>query len=319
MDYSNTSTANLIDLREGYFSNINGYKGNVSIAIGTVIENAFGGEGADTIIGNAVANTLRGNGGADTLYGYDGDDLLYGGSGNDALYGGNGNDSLLGGAGADVLDGGANTDTVYYNDSTTGLVVSLLTPSSNTGIAAGDTYISIENLFGSSFADSLSGDNNNNTIWGAAGNDYIYGNGGNDALNGGDGNDVLNGGAGNDTLVGGAGLDQLYGGLGADSFVFTALSDSTVATAGRDIIYDFNYAQGDRIDLRLIDANVFAAGDQAFTFIGTAAFTGVAGQLHVQVAGGNTIVSGDVNGDKVADFAITVAGANVLSSSNYLL
>lgn len=328
LDYSNTYTSNLIDLRAGHFSNVNGYKGNVSIALGTVIENASGGAGNDIIIGNSVGNVLNGNGGSDTVYGLEGSDILYGMDGNDTLYGGaasdtlrggNGNDGLVGGSGADFLDGGAGLDTVYYNDATLGLRVSLLSPSTNTGIAAGDTYVNVENIYGSAYNDTLVGDNFANTLWGASGNDYLYGNGGSDALNGGAGSDYLVGGDGSDALVGGAGLDRLFGGSGADRFVFTLISDSTVAATGRDVIYDFSYAQGDRIDLRIIDANTRVTGNQAFTYIGTAAFTGVAGQLHVEYSGGNTYVVGDVNGDRIADFAITVSGANALSSLNYYL
>lgn len=319
MDYSNTATANTIDLRAGYFSDINGYRGNVSISIGTLIENATGGSGSDTIIGNFAANVLNGNAGADALYGYDGFDFLSGGAGNDVLRGGNGNDKLMGGFGADVLDGGANLDTAYYSDSSTGLTVSLANSGANTGIATGDTFIGVENLYGSNFNDTLIGNTLANTIWGAAGNDTIYGNEGYDALNGGAGNDFISGGSGNDVISGGLGADRMYGGAGADTFVFATVTESTVNLAGRDIVYDFSLVQADRIDLRLIDANAFAGGDQAFTFIGSAGFSGVAGQLRVQASGTGTLIVGDVNGDRVADFALTLAGVSALSSTYYLL
>ena len=66
---------------------------------------------------------------------------------------------------------------------------------------------------------------------------------------------------------------------------------------------DFNSGQGDKIDLSAIDADAGTAGDQAFTFIGSGVFTGVAGQLHFDL----NFVEGDVNGDAVADFRIGVA------------
>ncbi len=81
------------------------------------------------------------------------------------------------------------------------------------------------------------------------------------------------------------------------------------------MITDFSHSQGDKIDLHLIDASTKVAGDQAFTFIGGANFTGVAGQLHFQ--GG--ILSGDVNGDGRADFEVQVKGAASLVIGDFVL
>jgi Ca2+-binding RTX toxin-like protein len=74
----------------------------------------------------------------------------------------------------------------------------LLVPAFNNGDAIGDTYISIENLEGSFFADQLIGNNANNTIDGVEGNDSLEGNGGTDILIGGEGADSLDGGDGED-------------------------------------------------------------------------------------------------------------------------
>jgi Ca2+-binding RTX toxin-like protein len=87
------------------------------------IENLFGGNGDDTLIGDAADNLIRGNvnsvaGGIDHLFGRAGDDrleggvVLSGGRGDDTLYGGHGRDLLLGGSGNDLLDGGFARDTV---------------------------------------------------------------------------------------------------------------------------------------------------------------------------------------------------------------
>ena len=103
-------------------------------------------------------------------------------------------------------NGGAGIDRAQYSNSPTGLTVDLQAPANNTGIAIGNTYISVENLYGSNFADSLRGNTGANTISGGIGNDILYGRDGNDTLTGGDGNDVLLGGAGADVHNGGAGM-----------------------------------------------------------------------------------------------------------------
>ena len=129
---------------------------------------------------------------------------------------------------------------------------------------------------------------------------------------------MLQGWAGNDVLIGGRGADTLTGGAGADRFVYAGTVHSPVG-AGADRITDFSHAQGDRIDLFAIDANSAAAGNQAFSFIGGALYTGVAGQLRTSVVGGITTIAGDVNGDKVSDFHITLTGAMALAAADFVL
>ena len=80
LDFSGNTLNQLIDLRQGHFSNVGHAVGNVAIAMGAVIENAVGGTGSDLAIGNASANTLTGNGGTDGLYGLGGDDILVAGA-----------------------------------------------------------------------------------------------------------------------------------------------------------------------------------------------------------------------------------------------
>lgn len=143
------------------------------------------------INGNNKKNTLLGSAAADTIFGLGDDDTLFGGGGNDVLRGGTGNDTLNGGAGADVLDGGANTDTATYADSTAGGVDVFLYAGRGGRIAAGDTYISIENVTGTKFQDFLYGNTSINVLNGGAGNDYLFANGGADTLIGGAGNDRL--------------------------------------------------------------------------------------------------------------------------------
>lgn len=79
----------------------------------SLIENAVGGAGADTILGNAAANRLSGGAGDDRLLGGDGNDTLIGGGGYDRIAGGAGNDALYSGALGGVLSGGRGDDKVY--------------------------------------------------------------------------------------------------------------------------------------------------------------------------------------------------------------
>jgi Ca2+-binding RTX toxin-like protein len=144
--------------------------------------------------------TFTGTAGADTLNGSNFDDTLNGLAGNDVLHGLAGNDFLTGGAGNDLIDGGAGVDTASYADATSGVKVSLaVTGAQSTGGSGSDTLVGIENLLGSNYADTLTGDAGANR---------------------------LNGGAGGDTLTGGA---------GADTFVFDVLTTS----ANKDTIKDF--------------------------------------------------------------------------------
>jgi RTX calcium-binding nonapeptide repeat (4 copies) len=133
------------------------------------------------------------------------------------------------------------------------------------------------------------------------------------------GADVIDGGAGDDrisatdgaqTIIGGLGRDLLAGGAGADTFVYTSIAESN-RTTGADRILD--YLTGDVIDLTAIDANTNLDGDQAFTSIGTAVFSGVAGELRIAMnTNGNTLL-GDVDGDRIADFAVSFGSTTVPS------
>ncbi|HTV69036.1 MAG TPA: calcium-binding protein [Rhizobiaceae bacterium] len=262
------------------------------------IENITGSNFGDTLRGNAVANTLRGLGGNDTLDG---------GVGSDHLIGGLGNDIYIVNAGDNITEtAGQGTDRARA--------------AATFALAAGDDIQFLEttsatatgaiNLTGNALAQSIFGNAGANTLNGGLGNDRLYGRVGNDKLNGDAGNDTLYGDVGTDTLTGGLGTDVLFGQTGADRFDFNLTSES-VRGASRDRIRDFSRAQGDKIDLSTIDADTDGtAGNQAFTFIGTAAFSGVDGQL--RCSGG--IIQGDVNGDRVADFEIGINLATLLST-----
>ncbi|MBA3512303.1 calcium-binding protein [Sphingomonas sp.] len=121
------------------------------------------------------------NAGNDTFYGsYDGESID-GGAGNDTMFANAGNDTLIGGDGDDVLDGGDGTDIASYAGASAGVTANLSITTSQNTIGAGiDRYVSIEQLIGSAFADTLTGSTAANTITGGAGDDTISGGSGTD-------------------------------------------------------------------------------------------------------------------------------------------
>lgn len=215
------------------------YLGNAageSVVLSDASVNGQPGDGAAS--GTAGSDVLTGTDGGDSIAGLDGDDMLRGGAGTDMLDGGPGNDTLEGGAGADWLIGGEGlSDVASYYGSPQGVVVNLKSPSANTGDAAGDSYLGIEVVLGSPFADDLRGDGDSNTLVGREGDDFLMGQAGRDMLRGDAGNDTMDGGYGSDTLRGGDGHDVLYGGQGNDRILGEAGNDRIVATLGNNKLF----------------------------------------------------------------------------------
>jgi hypothetical protein len=173
------------------------------------------------------------------------------------------------------------------------------------------------NVIGTVGGDSISATSSNAALRTSNEEDLVFGRDGHDTIQGMAGDDELYGEAGNDVLVGGAGADKLLGGLGKDQFTYNALSESTAAA--RDLIMDFSRSQGDKISLSAVDANSLVSNNQAFTFIGTSAFSNVAGQLRYETSAGMTTIFGDVNGDGIADLQIQLSGSVALVSSDFIL
>ncbi len=197
-----------------YTASING-----STALDTSVVTVDRGQsGESTLDGTFRDEILLGRDSAnDTLNGNDGNDILLGLGGNDRLNGGEGNDILAGGLGADVLNGGNGVDTASYIDATSSVIANLTTNTASGG-AGNDTFSSIENLIGSDYNDTLTGN---------SGSNYLYGGAGNDTLSGGGGADFLVGGLGADTMTGGAGKDTFIwekGGLGGGTDHITDFS-----------------------------------------------------------------------------------------------
>ena len=124
----------------------------------------YGGSGNDSLSGGSN-DTFFGNDGNDYLSTGSGNDYLSGGPGNDYLSSGDGADTLDGGGGDDTLDGGPGTDTASYASATGHVTVSLSIFGPQNAFGDGvDTLVGIENLTGSTFADTLNGDANPNVL-----------------------------------------------------------------------------------------------------------------------------------------------------------
>jgi Ca2+-binding RTX toxin-like protein len=234
---------------------------------GTLHGSVFGGDGNDTLYDGAGANTLSGGRGDDVLAGGSGNDVLDGGAGsdtasafdapsavvmslvsnqvtgsgsgtdtligienlegsafNDTLTGDGGANVLTGGGGDDLLNGGAGSDTASYHDAAGAVSVNLAlaSPQAVGGGAGSDTFVSIENLEGSAFNDTLTGDSGNNVLSGLSGDDMLVGGAGNDTLDGGAGNDTASyAGASGPITIGlsNAAAQAVGGGQGSDTFI----------------------------------------------------------------------------------------------------
>jgi Ca2+-binding RTX toxin-like protein len=303
---SDTITGNALNVDGGAGNGTINGKGNLA-----------GGAGADILIGSGVLSGDVANGfdnglDVDHITGRAGDDMIFAGYG-------------------DIVDGGDGFDTVglSYLGAAQGIIGD--TAILHTGqplVAGAGTFQNVER-----FSDiTLTKYNDKMVIGDQAdpavvrswdGDDHLvgqlvsitmYGGNGNDLLVGSTSFDVINGENGNDILIGYFGADLLSGGQGADRFLFVNLDL-------QDRILDFERGS-DRIDLTAIDANTGLSGDQAFTFIGNAAFSGTAGQLRAYSDSNNAyFIAGDVDGDQSADIIVqvdlTVAGAQ-LTSSDFL-
>ncbi len=300
-----------------------GYRNNATSGIAGDFTAVLG--GATATIGGVTLTSIEH---IQTVLGSEYDDVFdasadaYGGVtwGSTAIEGNGGNDILTGNAAANVLNGGTGDDIM-------------------TGGAGGDTYsvdslgdVIVEGAGGgvdgvrSSISYTLGTELEQLTLTGTAalngtGNaldNSLTGNSGANILEGLAGADVLDGSDGADILIGGAARDQLYGGGGADEFRFASGDFAGLTSTTADLISDFSQTQGDRIDLSAIDA-VAGGGDDPFAFLGTGAFTGVAGELRYEYSGTRTMVYGDLDGNGIADFAVALTGNIALLSGDFFL
>jgi len=246
------------------------------------------GTGLFDLIGSDDANRLVGNAAANMLFGFDGADTLDGGLGADTLQGGAGDDRYIVDNVGDVVVefGDEGVDTLAATIS-----VSLLDAK----------FDEVENV-------ELLGTGAINATGDALGN----------ALTGNGAANILDGGAGDDSLSGGVGADRLTGGAGADDFVF----NSALSSTNRDTITDFNFAQGDRIEL---DNDVFAAlgapGDLSASAIraGAGVITAGDGDDHIifNTTTGALYYDADGAGGAAAVQFATLTGVTVLNAGAF--
>ena len=183
--------------------------------VGTDVEGILGSAGRETLIGSSQGDVLAGRGGNDVLRGLDGFDNLQCAGGK--AIGGPMDDALLASPGCASVSGGPGRDEVSFADSPDGVTVTV-DGLKNDGLpgALVNVRLDVENLYGTAFADSLTGSDKRNRILGSTGRDVLVGGAGNDRVEGHNGNDTLLGGPNDDRLLGGPGNDDLDGGDGID-------------------------------------------------------------------------------------------------------
>ncbi|MBS1164339.1 MAG: hypothetical protein H6R00_364 [Proteobacteria bacterium] len=295
----------LIDGGEGtqdyvtYWNALNGVK--VSLLDGVAegegadrlfnIENVWGSDFNDQIIGDNNNNGLFGAVGDDDLQGGAGDDNLDGGAGNDTLSGGEGADHLYGGDGDDALDGGDGTDDwVTYWDAN-GVTVNL-TDGTATGQGT-DTISNIESVWGSAGNDSLTGNGQDNGLFGADGNDFIWGVSGYNTLDGGTGDDDIVSGHGNDAIEGGEGTDTVEY-WWSTTGVTVSLAEGVAHGDGDDTLSGIENAVGSAFN----DTLTGNEGDnQLYGDAGNDVLWGLAGNDYLNASEGNDVLNGGAGDD----------------------
>jgi len=321
---------------------IQGQDGNDALYAGAGNDFASGGDGDDDVKGGDGDDRLRGDngndavmGGAgnDTISGEAGNDTLDGGAGDDVVRGGDGDDRVIVSAGADTLRGDAGIDTLDFKNGTAFLTFNL-SPLTFVGDVAGlgvQSIAGFENVIASNFGSLVEGDDFSNR------------------LTGGEGDDELFGGNGDDTLVSSSrasDTNRLTGGSGRDCFEIT-ITNQTVVIKDFDFQNDlvflddpavvgsiFYYVSGpDRFqigDLTLVFEGLDVVADlhaSDFSDIScedywamTIDITTLSPNQGFVVKGGGSnddfgesVSSGDINGDGLSDIAF---GARDLTSGS---
>jgi Ca2+-binding RTX toxin-like protein len=271
-----------------------------------------GGQEGDVIFIDAAIVTpanLQGDTGADQLTGGSGNDILDGGSFQDTLWGGVGNDTLFagddddwldGGVGADNLDGGNGFDVVNYVTSDTAILVTSGSNGSlvgSSGTANGDILINVEQITGSNFNDTLSGNSDNNVFAGGTGDDSLSGNDGNDFLVGGVGADNLNGDNGSDAVS--------YIDSTAAVKIDLSIETASGGEATGDVLLSIENAEGSQLSDTLIGNDVAnsligrGGNDQIFGNAGDDTLDGGTGDDYFSETAAANAIDGDDGYDRL--------------------
>jgi Ca2+-binding RTX toxin-like protein len=257
-------------------------------------------QAADTC--NGLVPTITGTDAGEVINGTAGDDVIAGLGGNDTINGLGGNDVICGGPGADEIHGGDGTDTVSYAESSDAVFVNLPANLFVGGDAEGDSVpdFDVENIVGSVFADTLTGDDGPNAIAGLSGVDTINGNGGDDEIDAGSGDDVVFAGSGNDRVYGGDGADDLSGEAGSDDIDGGDGEDTIYGGEGGDHLkgdagVDKIFGGGDDDLLDGGDGDDLLAGSEGTD---TADYSDAAGSVSVDLGGGSA--SGAAGADGIS-------------------
>ena len=345
LDFSGINAAQLIDLRPETYSNVGGLTGNLTIARGTVIENATGGNGNDTLIGNSANNHLNGNAGADTMIGGTGDDVYYIDNVADVVVenAGEGYDSIISSISFALWQNGQNIEGLELHgaadlNGTGNALDNVITGNFGNNVLNGGA--GADNMLGGAGNDTYHVDNVGDTIVEFAGEGIdtvissvsyalwqqgqhiehlrLIGTANINATGNGLAN-TLTGNSGNNVLDGALGADRMIGGAGNDSYSVDNVFDAVVELAGEgiDTVYStvsyILWQQSQHIEnLTLIGtANINATGNgQANTLIGNSGNNVLDGAV-----GADTMIGGAGNDtysvDNVGDRVIELAGEGI--------
>jgi Ca2+-binding RTX toxin-like protein len=287
------------------------------------IEEIFGTDFADTMVGDAGPQQFQSFGGADTLQGGGGDDNMNAGDGADTLDGGDGADTLTGGLDADDISGGAGGDLADYSDRSAPVTVTIndVANDGGSGGAEGDNVrTDVENLRGTPDNDTLTGSTGDNRIDGGAGNDTINGIGGDDELfgdfqfdTGSGGNDTLNGGNGDDRFFGGRGADDMTGGNDFDFADYSNFGSNPRTITIDNVANDGEAGENDNVR---VGVEGVVGGNGPDTITGNSGINTLQGGFGTDAlhgAGGNDLLIGDVCCTGFADDFDGGAGEDTVS------